>query len=426
MDLNIQQIKINKYNQVNYIYPVFFIFSFIGFYFGIWKLDTIVKLWAMIVSLYITFRTKFTLFDKFFSGFILYNILSIVIYIYNGCPIICYVNDMVNYLWAMLFFYVGSNQNETSHKFYKYFLYGNIIVFLIGFYLYFSAPEWYLDRLVEIKNNVWFADTNYNKDNILAFQRFSSFLQDEYAISHFAIFSIAVALAITYYRGVKVSIMNYIMIFVCILTAFLSQMRIAIFYSVVVLLAFIIYGFCVRGRRQSLVLLIILCSLIALVYVFAMFLFRDRLDIVIDSVIGRLKQMSFNDAISERTDQHAYLIRNWDYHIFGHGMGAGGSSAGMFGLPHVNDANYYKLLYESGLVGSTWFFIIIIMTLIRAFINIKYLIIELVIICYVLSAMVGSNSLTLAYMYILPFWFAMGRVWNYEYLKQLKNECVKI
>lgn len=107
-------------------------------------------------------------------------------------------------------------------------------------------------------------------------------------------------------------------------------------------------------------------------------------------------------------------------------MGAGGSSAGMFGLPHVNDANYYKLLYESGLVGSTWFFIIIIMTLIRAFINIKYLIIELVIICYVLSAMVGSNSLTLAYMYILPFWFAMGRVWNYEYLKQLKNECVKI
>jgi hypothetical protein len=34
----------------------------------------------------------------------------------------------------------------------------------------------------------------------------------------------------------------------------------------------------------------------------------------------------------------------------------------------------------------------------------------------ILIAMIGSNALDFS-LYIIPFWYAMGRVWNKEYLQ---------
>ena len=48
---------------------------------------------------------------------------------------------------------------------------------------------------------------------------------------------------------------------------------------------------------------------------------------------------------------------------------------------------------------------------------------ELVIIMFVLVAMIGSNTLNMGYMTVMPFWYAVGRVWNkYHYKDALLNK----
>jgi hypothetical protein len=104
------------------------------------------------------------------------------------------------------------------------------------------------------------------------------------------------------------------------------------------------------------------------------------------------------------------------YFTFGHGVGSGGSVAIMNGLPGVTDMNYAKILFETGFCGSFGFVLVMLFTLARAFEYFKYYSCEISIICFVLCACFFSNSLCLYHLYIIPFWYAIGRIWNESFL----------
>ena len=104
------------------------------------------------------------------------------------------------------------------------------------------------------------------------------------------------------------------------------------------------------------------------------------------------------------------------YYAFGHGIGSVGAEARKLGFYGLTDSNYIKIFFETGLCGSLGFILVMMSTVARAFSYIKYYICELSIVLFILVAMPISNSLCLYHLCILPFWYAVGRIWNNDYL----------
>ena len=151
------------------------------------------------------------------------------------------------------------------------------------------------------------------------------------------------------------------------------------------------------------------------------------MDQITELLTERSEGMSVSKAWEERSYQTDLITKHWHLPLFGHGVGSGGAMAGELKYPHVNDAGYLELLYEYGIVGALIFVILIAKTLIRGIHYMSYYLTELVIVGFVLLAMVGSNTLTLGYMQILPFWYSLGRIWsvkNFEYIVNNKSTII--
>ena len=113
------------YNLVDYILPLFFVFAFIEFYFGLWRLTTIIKFVSILISLLISikiYNVNKCFFKYFFTLFIIFNLLTIVAYLYNDRPIYSYLDDFFNYIPAMLFVYVGMTDKRNNKTYYNKFL----------------------------------------------------------------------------------------------------------------------------------------------------------------------------------------------------------------------------------------------------------------------------------------------------------------
>lgn len=139
-----------------------------------------------------------------------------------------------------------------------------------------------------------------------------------------------------------------------------------------------------------------------------------------ERVNTRFFQLTLDDAFSDaRTSQNKDLLNAWRNIVIGNGLGTGGNEARKIGYPAVTDSNYVKILVEQGVVGFTIFICFLFSSCNRIYKNFKYLIPEGAMLLSIMIAMIGSNSLLFS-IYIMPFWYMMGRVWNDNYINSLK------
>ncbi len=154
-------------------------------------------------------------------------------------------------------------------------------------------------------------------------------------------------------------------------------------------------GYFVReGKKSSIVVFIFLVLAIVLITI-ANTKFKDRTEHITELISGRMEEMSVPKALQGRHYQVSNMLKEWRYPFWGHGMGSGGSYARSKGFNGVTDANYFKILFETGLAGLLFFIMLMLMTLIHAIKHYRYYMTEIVIICFVLVSMLGANSLTL-------------------------------
>jgi hypothetical protein len=147
--------------------------------------------------------------------------------------------------------------------------------------------------------------------------------------------------------------------------------------------------------------------------IFTFFIYMAATDLGAQ-ILDRLS--SVGKAYSERSGMTTNMLEGFNSMIFGTGIGTGGVRAERAGLKAVSDANYTKMLVEQGIVGCVLFFTFIIQTCHRIVKYFKYYAMEGAFLLSILIAMIGSNALDFS-LYIIPFWYAMGRVWNKEYLQ---------
>lgn len=410
---------------LEYIYPLFFLVCFFEFYLGLWGISTAIKFLSILICLLFSMpiirkasKNSYG-FHKSFTVLYIYIVFSGIMYVVNEVPFKCYINELYNLIPAMFFVYVGMADRSNSRGFYDKFLIACTICMTIGLFLYVSTPQWFVNRRVEIANSAWFNTMNQSENYVMQTLRFSSYLIDSYETDMYTIIGLSIAL-FSYYSGlVKRNIIGIAFILINFLAAVLTQQRVAMAASAAMLLFYIFWGVFKKGKAQSSKLVLVIFLSVIVAGTLVMTKFGDRAEQITELLNDRSENMSASSAFSERTNQFENAMSNWTMPIFGHGAGAGGAVAGAHGLPHVNDGGWVEFLFEYGIVGSLIFVVFLLSTIRRGLKYLRYYMTELGIIAFVLVAMLGSNTLTLGYMIIVPFWYSIGRIWNrsnYEYI----------
>ena len=347
---------------------------------------------------------------EFLLIYIAYCLISVVSVWDNSVELEGYSYDVLNYLLPMLAFFLGSNTNNNDNQYYRWFLYSVLFCFGLGLIFYFFSYDWYVEKVSNRYSDRIGTELS-SLDHLHEKTRFSSFMYTSYPIQYFGISALSYLLFLIYKHegSLKTGIFYAVSLMVILLSIILCQQRAAWGYMAV-LLAF--YMFIASGRKGRIWKSVLGGVLILL----AMGIFMSNSGTIKEVLSLRLSEMSFSTAMSGREDQYQSLWSNWTNPFLGQGMGSGGAIARIAGLPGASDANYMKILYENGVVGAFLFLGIILPTLMRVFKNAKRYYVELHIIVFFLFAMIGSNSLCISIYYSVIFWFAIGRVWNNNYI----------
>lgn len=351
-------------------------------------------------------------FAKVIFGFVLYSLVSGVLFIFHDVPFTSYIIEVDKYLCAMGFFFIGCDRNNTGDDYEKYFLWACLVCFLIGFYLYFLPPPWYSRRLVAMRALHWYKSAA-SEFSIVDYSRFSSFWGNSYAISFFGLSALGFSfLEVSIGKTKWDRIGGWIGIFVCWLACILCQQRIAMACSTLTVGVHLLYSAFVERKQYAFWLAVGIGLVILMAIIVNPASFGRRFSVVSEQLQERNEVMSFEAAMSTRTHQYEKALDNWNSVVLGYGIGSASGYARSQQFMGVNDGNYIKILYEQGLVGLFWFALILLGSLARGTQLFRYCRFEAGILMFFILAAIGSNAFCINGLYVMPFWYALGRIWN--------------
>lgn len=412
------------YTFLDWVVPVTFILSFFECYLSMWHLATYVKFLSILVTVYLLITGHFKKNQDLFFVFYILIIFSFIQYLYNGRPIECLSSDFFNMVPAMLFFYVGLNAPRNNRDFYNNMMYVGAAVLLCGLFCYVTTPGWYVNSIRDAINSSALSVVRETSESMLETLRFSGFFEDSYPVSLLSVFIVAIAL-FNYYRIDKKVKYSFICFAISFVAAIFCMHRVSIASAIAIYIVFLSYQ--IKEGKFKKFLKVFCIIAIGVVLLSAIIEpVRERISNVWDMVANRTEDMSFSQAYNERQGLSRKLMAQWSYPIFGHGLGSGGPTSRFMGYGGVTDAAYTKMLFENGIVGIGLFAMMIISSCVRGLKYLKYYITELSIIVFICLAMTGSNSLSQAYLYIIPFWYALGRIWNNSYLAHAQKDRIYI
>lgn len=349
---------------------------------------------------------------KLVFGFILYGLASGMLFLFHEVPFVSFVIEVDKYLCAMAFFFIGGDRNNTGDDYEKYFLWACLVCFLVGFYLYFFPPPWYSRRLVAMRALRWYKSAA-SEFTIVDYSRFSSFWGSSYSMSFLGMTALGFSfLEIEIGSTRRDRLLGCLGVFACWLACILSQERIAMACSTLTIGVHLLYTGIVARKQFALWLATGIGVAVLTLASLDPESLGGRFSVVSEQLQRRAEGMSFDTAMSTRTYQYEKALENWNSVWLGYGVGSASGYARSQQFMGVNDGNYVKILYEQGVVGLTWFALILLGSLVQGIRHFRYFRFETGILVFFLLAAIGANAFCINALYVMPFWYALGRIWN--------------
>lgn len=365
-----------------------------------------------------------------FTLLMCYFLLSVFAYTTNGISLYCYYRELFCFFLPFLFVYSG--MVNTDNRIYKYFIYSVLFCDVIGIYLHFIRPGWYISYKMQIIDSMWYLENTIVDESDLIYNglgRFSSFFSNSYPVAFYSTFALVMVLDdfckpkdIRLLSNRKIQILSIAILSSSIV---LSMARVAMAFTVI---AFVYYYLTlIRFRNPTkkkflwlfLSLFILFTLMIYIVSLTSMG--RDILDVV----FSRFETFDIESLSTGREHQNADVLESWKNILFGDGLGSKGGTAAMLGYIAITDGGWTRFLVEYGVFGMLLFIIVLIKSLFHSWHYRAYLSKELLIVGYGIVSMIGANSLGMSDSIII-FWFALGRIWNNNYLDKKIFCCDKI
>lgn len=350
--------------------------------------------------------------------FLVYSVFTIVSYLLNGFPLELYLLCCIFFLCPVLFIYVGLDANRDYYYwFYKSYFWACVACCTIGIFLFFVRPEWYNTAVIAMTSEHF--DGVFEDEKLLEWSRFSSYLGDSYDISYITMACVPIGLFLWSNEEEKrKSTLYLIATIILYFSSLLCQQRAAMLATTLAIIGFV----CIRNQKNA--IRILLFFLLVSIIVGLILIYAGDNEVV-SLITTRFGQMSYNEAMGERVNQHEWVLSSWNNYFFGEGIGSASGFARKYNMVRITDGAYWEILYELGVFGFIVFIFILLSALIRALKYKRHLFIELSILASFMIAMLGACPFVY-FFYMFPFWFAIGRIMNKDYLCYLKNNQLKV
>lgn len=328
--------------------------------------------------------------------YILYNLLLLIVTIAKGYPFSLILSEASNSLVPMLAFWIGKDFSNRQAGVFETVVLGTGLL-LLGTGLYYNAfmnDPYYLEFLNQANFNfsiAWFS----------AAPRLTSFYGSVICGSlgcFIAILSFKYLLGDENLKNFKFWGAHII----GMLLAVLSLQRSAMLAVVVFTLFMLINSISKKYFRLRVVIFYVAIIIIGIIII------ETKMPLVFNSVIDRVD--TFGSAVSERSNGWRNAFSNGTLSlIFGYGFGTGGQRAIGLSTTTVNDGNYFKIIFDLGLIGFLMFVCICITNFKNAIKSRSKSIVYITICFCVLTQMIGTNLLTFG-MTAMLFWYCVGRI----------------
>lgn len=280
-----------------------------------------------------------------------------------------------------------------------------LVTCTIGIYCYISPPSWYSARMSDMLSSMG-ADVT-NTSQILELTRLKSIFGTTYTLAYFT----SIVLAYNFFKMLtkqkEVTIWNYILVVVLIVTSLLCMMRAPIACWMISFMLACYYAFhyykSFAGVKIIVSFLLLLILVIPFIY--------DYLDVSqISFITEKANSVSENNFIKDRL----YLM-GVNESLFGEGVGKYSLRAhSNFGMRFMPDGEYMKILAEQGYIGLVITILLFGVGLIKSIKHFRHLYMEMFLLLMVFICMVGANPLSTPDKHCFLYWLALGQISKYN------------
>lgn len=377
-------------------YFIFIALAFLSMYFGI-RNGVISSLFIVVMTIdlvrvsYIDKQLKLSSIALWIVFFVIYNILTIIFAILGDYPFSVILSEGANSILPIMFFFYAKNVSlEERKSFEKKVVITALILIITGIYYNITLNDPYY---------IAFLDEAYPNFSMIWFQRFPRLTSWVGSVNIGVLLNVTIGFA--FVKFVNDKKFKSLTFWVLVLSSgiVLSMQRSAFF--VLAMNLFFIFAYLRKNKYIKrfhitwLVIILIIFVLLATVF----------MPSIISDFSSRL--MNISSVFSERSSEWSYAFENGFMTITGMGLATGGQRAIGLSNSTINDGNYFKMIYEIGLIGFAIFIIIVLLTISLSIKKIRTTGIYLIIISGFLIQAIGSNILT--FQFVAPlFWYCIG------------------
>ncbi len=333
--------------------------------------------------------------------YIIYNLLTIFIGVINGYSALIGISEFSNGLLPIIFYFVALDMSDLEEsKFVKSFIYACLFLVLTGMFMYIVKPSIYFEYMQR-------SIVNYYQQMYLADPRMHSFL-GSVGVGSIACMGLAFEMDFFIskskkYRAILVSL-------ILLIGIILTMQRSAWLFAVMTIILMSMSTF--NNKRRSFKFIMRYGLIVIIVAAIVVSVYPN----LIERILLRISSMT--TAIDGRSANWGYVLKQGIETLVGGGLGTGGHRAMYIKAITIRDGNYFKMIYEIGLIGTIMFIGIMVSTIMKGIRNYRRCSVYLCIVLGILFQAIGSSILT--FQLVVPmFWFAIGRI-NCK-VKILKN-----
>lgn len=334
-------------------------------------------------------------------------ILSCINYIYKDVPISLLTEGIMLYFFPVIFYYLGLLfDDKIRSRFYSRISTALVFTYLVGIYLYFMSPTWYLAWRVEALES-WLGSSASNY--VMTKMNLSSFFSHPYFVGYTGLWFICYLCNKIYKKEGRITIL-FPQLFMAFLIEVLAQQRAPMAISLVVLLIYTIVEIRKKRMRLTYMSIILFCA-----FIYLLVRFSSEFSVVIE----RLSSLSDGSILKDdRNEQWISAFKNYQNLILGEGFNIAGHAAIKHGMPSIADGEFFKIIYELGILGAGLFYGFAMATILRGLKNIEKYAVETPVAIGFIVCQYGANTFEMTNIIIL-FWFSAGVIWRRNNDKQL-------
>lgn len=327
--------------------------------------------------------------DLLVLTYVLYNLISFSWYLFSSLPVSVYIQEFSNSILPVFFYFFAKTKHNENNSFFSKTLVAIVLFFAIGFILFIWQPYFYR-YFLSLHDGVG--------TNPLATSEYFRSIIGLTATGSLATIGILISFSTIFETKGKKGKIAFIICLTAVILTFRRSALFVSFASIIALHYIAYFKFKLLKKRFLLIeILIVLGIIIISLYNNPEFM---------PSLIERISMIF--EAFRERSDSWREGLKDANL-IIGSGLGVYSHKAIPFNEIYVPDGNYARMIAEIGIIGTTIFLSIILLSLIEGFKNLRKKYLETGIIIAICLIALGSNIFS--FQLIVPvFWYAIGQI----------------